>query len=41
MIGDRTEHFEGKSTDLSALQSHIERYLAGTGCGKVKPPAVR
>jgi hypothetical protein len=29
MIGDRTEHFEGKGTDLSALQSHIEGYLKG------------
>jgi hypothetical protein len=27
MIGDKTEHFEGKSTDLKALQAHIEEYL--------------
>ena len=27
MIGDKTEHFEGKGTDLKALQSHIEEYL--------------
>jgi hypothetical protein len=29
MIGDRVEHFEGKGTDLNALQSHIEEYLKG------------
>lgn len=27
MIGDKQEHFAGKGTDLSALQSHIEEYL--------------
>jgi hypothetical protein len=27
MIGEKTEHFQGKGTDLSALQSHIEEYL--------------
>ena len=27
MIGEKIEHFEGKGTDLSALQSHIEEYL--------------
>jgi hypothetical protein len=27
MIGDKEEHFQGKGTDLSALQSHIEEYL--------------
>ena len=27
MVGDRVEHFQGKGTDLSALQSHIEDYL--------------
>jgi hypothetical protein len=27
MIGDKLEHFQGKGTDLSALQSHIEEYL--------------
>jgi hypothetical protein len=31
MIGDRVEHFEGKGTDLSALQSHVEGYLKGDG----------
>ncbi len=31
MIGDRVEHFEGKGTDLSALQSHVEGYLRGDG----------
>ena len=27
MIGDKEEHFQGKGTDLGALQSHIEEYL--------------
>ena len=27
MIGDKTEHFEGKGTDLKALQGHIEEYF--------------
>jgi hypothetical protein len=31
MIGDKEEHFEGKGTDLAALQSHIEEYLKGDG----------
>jgi hypothetical protein len=31
MIGDKEEHFEGKGTDLGALQSHIEEYLKGDG----------
>ena len=31
MIGERAEHFEGKGTDLSALQSHVEGYLKGNG----------
>lgn len=31
MIGDKQEHFEGKGTDLSALQSHIEEYLKNDG----------
>jgi len=31
MIGDRQEHFEGKGTDLAALQSHIEEYLKNGG----------
>jgi hypothetical protein len=29
MVFDKTEHFEGKGTDLSALQSHVEEYLKG------------
>jgi hypothetical protein len=29
MIGDKTEHFQGKNTDLAALQTHIEEYLKG------------
>jgi hypothetical protein len=31
MIGDKQEHFQGKGTDLSALQSHIEEYLKSDG----------
>ena len=31
MIGDRQEHFEGKSTDLGALASHIEEYFKKDG----------
>jgi hypothetical protein len=31
MIGDKEEHFEGKGTDLGALESHIEEYLKGDG----------
>ncbi len=31
MIGDKTEHFQGKGTDLGALQSHIVQYLEGDG----------
>jgi hypothetical protein len=31
MIGDKQEHFEGKGTDLSALQSHIEEHLKNDG----------
>ena len=31
MIGDKEEHFQGKGTDLSALQSHIEEYLKTDG----------
>jgi len=31
MVGSKVEHFEGKGTDLSALQSHIEEYLKGDG----------
>jgi hypothetical protein len=27
MIGEKTEHFQDKGTDLSALQTHIEEYL--------------
>jgi hypothetical protein len=30
MIGEKTEHFQGQGTDLSALQSHIEGYLKGS-----------
>jgi hypothetical protein len=29
MIGDKTEHFQGKGTDLAGLQAHIEEYLKG------------
>jgi hypothetical protein len=31
MIGQKEEHFTGKGTDLSALQSHIEEYLTHDG----------
>ena len=31
MIGDKTEHFQGKGTDLSALQAHIVDYLEHDG----------
>ncbi len=31
MLGDKSEHFEGKGTDLSALESHIEEYLKKDG----------
>jgi hypothetical protein len=31
MVGDKEEHFQGKGTDLSALQSHIEEYLKNDG----------
>lgn len=27
MLGDKSEHFEGKGTDLGALASHLEDYL--------------
>lgn len=31
MIGDKTMHFEGKGTDLSALQQKITSYLESDG----------
>lgn len=31
MLGDKEEHFEGKGTDLGALQSHLEEYLTANG----------
>jgi hypothetical protein len=31
MVGDKEEHFQGKGTDLGALQSHIEQYLKTDG----------
>jgi len=31
MLGDKTEHFQGKGTDLGALQAHIEKYLTDDG----------
>jgi hypothetical protein len=31
MVGDKEEHFQGKGTDLAALQSHIEEYLKNDG----------
>lgn len=31
MIGDKEERFQGKGTDLSALQGHIEEYVKNEG----------
>jgi hypothetical protein len=31
VLGDKTEHFEGKGTDLGALQTHVEEYLKANG----------
>jgi hypothetical protein len=31
MVGEKLQHFQGKGTDLSALQSHIEEYLEHDG----------
>ena len=31
MLGDKSEHFEAKGTDLGALASHIEEYLKSNG----------
>jgi hypothetical protein len=31
MVGEKVEHFQGKGTDLGALQSHIELYLKNDG----------
>jgi hypothetical protein len=31
MVGEKVEHFQGKGTDLSSLQSHIEDYLKKDG----------
>jgi hypothetical protein len=31
VLGDKQEHFEGKGTEISALQSHIEEYLKNNG----------
>jgi hypothetical protein len=31
MLGDKSEHFQGKGTDLGALQAHIEKYLTDDG----------
>jgi hypothetical protein len=31
MLGDKTEHFQGKDTDLGRLQAHIEKYLTDDG----------
>jgi hypothetical protein len=31
VLGDKEEHFQGKGTDLSALESHIEEYLKSNG----------
>jgi len=39
MIGDKQEQFQGKGTDLSALQSHIEEYLTSDGFTVQSSPA--
>ena len=40
MLGDKSEHFEGKGTDLSALESHLEEYLKSDGFTvKTSPPS--
>jgi hypothetical protein len=31
VLGDKTEQFEGKGTDLAALQAHVEEYLKAHG----------
>ena len=31
MLGDKEIHFEGKGTEISSLQSHIEQYLKNDG----------
>lgn len=31
VLGDKEEHFEGKGTDLGALQTHVEQYLKSNG----------
>jgi len=31
MVGEKLEHFQGKGTDLSALEAHIEEYLKADG----------
>ena len=31
MVGEKVEQFQGKGTDLKALQSHIEQYLKADG----------
>jgi hypothetical protein len=31
VLGDKSEHYEGKGTEISALQSHIEEYLKNDG----------
>jgi hypothetical protein len=39
MIGEKTEHFEGKGTDLDALKSHIEEYFTKDGFTVQTSPA--
>jgi hypothetical protein len=31
MLGDKTEHFEGKGTNLTDLETHITQYLTNDG----------
>jgi hypothetical protein len=40
MVGEKVEHFQGKGTDLGALQSHIEQYLKTDGFAtQTSPPS--
>jgi hypothetical protein len=39
MVGEKVEQFQGKGTDLDALQSHVEAYLKGDGFTAQTSPA--
>jgi hypothetical protein len=41
VIGEKVLHFQGKGTDLAALQSHVEEYLRSDGFTvQTSPPGV-